>query len=296
MTVILLDPNRPATVPLEAVGLLGGDVQYTPDVPDRVVRSLPAGRPAGTDTSAPTLVSCDPGHPEVSSRVAAGEALIAAPSGRPGERLLDAVEVMDRLRTAGPWERTQTHDSLCRYLLEETYELLDAVRGGDAGEVRDELGDLLLQVLFHARIAEDSADRPFSVDDVADALVRKLGNRVPAVLAGEPITLADQLAQWEQRKAAERGAGRGWSCVDGLPTGMPALALAQKVIDRVTGAGLPVELIPAAVRSVSVAAGGDAENDLRAAVLSFVEDVRAAEEAFAAGPGDAEAWRRHWPR
>lgn len=296
MTVILVDPRRPAMIPLEAVALLSGDVQCTADVPESIRALLPAARPAAAGEPAPTLLSADPAHPEVTARLAAGESLIAAPETRPGERLLDAVAVMDRLRTAGPWESTQTHDSLRRYLLEETYELFDAVRGGDPAELRDELGDILLQVLFHARIAEDAPAHPFGIDDVADALVRKLGNRVPAVLAGENVTLEDQLAQWEQRKAAER-ADRG--CVDGIPTAQPALALAQKVIDRVSAAGLPADLIPAALTSVSVGPGGDAENDLRAAVLSFIDRVRAAERAIAAdgsgpGPASAEGWRRAW--
>ena len=129
--------------------------------------------------------------------------MISAPAPQPGERLVDAVAMMDKLRTSGPWESEQTHDSLRRYLLEETYELFDAVRSGNADELRDELGDVLLQVLFHARIAEDAPTAPFSIDDVADALVRKLGNRVPAVLAGEPISLDEQIAQWEERKAME---------------------------------------------------------------------------------------------
>ena len=296
MTVILVDPRRPAMIPLEAVALLSGDVQCTEDVPESIRALLPAARPAAAGEPAPTLLSADPAHPEVTARLAAGESLIAAPETRPGERLLDAVAVMDRLRTAGPWESTQTHDSLRRYLLEETYELFDAVRGGDPAELRDELGDILLQVLFHARIAEDAPANPFGIDDVADALVRKLGNRVPAVLAGENVTLEDQLAQWEQRKAAER-ADRG--CVDGIPTAQPALALAQKVIDRVSAAGLPADLIPAGLASVSVGPGGDAENDLRAAVLSFIDRVRAAERAIAAdgsgpGPASAEGWRRAW--
>ena len=296
MTVILVDPRRPAMIPLEAVALLSGDVQCTEDVPESIRALLPAARPAAAGEPAPTLLSADPAHPEVTARLAAGESLIAAPETRPGERLLDAVAVMDRLRTAGPWESTQTHDSLRRYLLEETYELFDAVRGGDPAELRDELGDILLQVLFHARIAEDAPAHPFGIDDVADALVRKLGNRVPAVLAGENVTLEDQLAQWEQRKAAER-ADRG--CVDGIPTAQPALALAQKVIDRVSAAGLPADLIPAGLTSVSVGPGGDAENDLRAAVLSFIDRVRAAERAIAAdgsgpGPASAEGWRRAW--
>ena len=297
MTVILVDPRRPAMVPIEAVEHLGGDVQYTEDMPIRVQWSLPAARSSLMPPSASVLLSSDPDHPEVRDRLAAGEELITF-TARPGERLIDAVEIMDRLRTSGPWESEQTHDSLRRYLLEETYELFDAVHGGNPQEVRDELGDVLLQVLFHARIAEESPDHSFNIDDVADALVRKLGNRIPAVLAGEQITLEDQLAQWEQRKAAERSDAQ--SCVEGLPTGQPALALAQKVIDRVTAAGLPADLIPASLRSVSLRPGGDAEQELRSAVLEFMDAVRAAERAIVQrrggqlgrkGPVDAQEWR-----
>ena len=308
MTVILVDPRRPAVVPIDAVELLGGDVQYTEEMPIRVQWSLPSARSALMGPAAPVLLSSDPEHPEVKSRLAAGEKVISAPSGRSGERLVDAVEIMDRLRTSGPWESEQTHDSLRRYLLEETYELFDAVHGGNATELRDELGDVLLQVLFHARIAEEAPYNAFGIDDVADALIRKLGNRVPAVLAGESISLEDQLAQWEQRKAAE-GSSRG-SCVDGVPTAQPALALAQKVIDRATAAGVPEDLIPSGVTSVSVRPGGDAENDVRTHTLEFMAAVRAAELSVARARGHAAAeldthrsvgaisaqeWREHWP-
>src|SRR6185295_3574633 len=187
MTVVLVDPRRPSLVPVEAIDLLTGDVQYTEEMPVKVPWSLPAARPAYDGEDAPVLLSSDPGHPAVKARLAAGDRLISAPEPQAGERLLDAVATMDKLRTAGPWESEQTHDSLRRYLLEETYELFDAVRGGNVDELREELGDVLLQVLFHARIAEDATDGAFGIDDVADALVRKLTNRVPAVLAGEKI-------------------------------------------------------------------------------------------------------------
>jgi XTP/dITP diphosphohydrolase len=228
--------------------------------------------------------------------------VIAAPPARPGERIVDAVDIMDRLRTAGPWESAQTHDSLRRYLLEVTYELFDAVDAGNPDEIRDELGDVLLQVLFHARIAQESTDRGFAIDDVSDALVRKLINRVPAVLAGEPITLEDQLAQWEHRKALERATQTQRSCVDGIPTGQPALALAQKVIARARANGLPPDLIPEGLRAVTIDPDHDAENDLRSAALKFMDAVRAAERAMAAtrtvGETDATAehWRRVWAR
>lgn len=301
MTVILVDPGRPAMVPVEAVELLHGDVQYTEEIPIRVPWSLPSARPALVGPHAPVLLSSDPGHPAVRARRDAGEQVITAPGTRPGERLIDAVAVMDTLRSFGPWESEQTHDSLRRYLLEETYELFDAVHSGNAEELRDELGDVLLQVLFHARIAQEAGGHGFSIDDVADALVRKLTNRVPAVLAGEPISLADQLAQWEQRKAMERkpartsAASTRRSCIDGVPTAQPALALAQKVIARVSAAGLPADLIPQALTEVRLRADGDAENDLRTAVLRFMETVRTVEAAIGAdGPVSEEHWRSHW--
>ena len=302
MTVILIDPRRPTLVPIEAVGLLGGDVQYTEEMASAVSASLPSARSVRTDPPAPVLLSSDPDHADVTARVAAGEQVITAPAPRPGDRLVDAVEIMDRLRTAGPWESEQTHDSLRRYLLEETYELFDVVHGGNAHEVRDELGDVLLQVLFHARIAQEAPHNSFTIDDVSDALVRKLVNRVPTVLAGEPITLADQLAQWEQRKALERASEEGRSCVDGIPTGQPALALAQKVIARATANGMPAELIPETVTSVVLDADRDTENELRTAVLEFMDAVRSAERAIAVhrtsaemdSPVTADEWRRVW--
>jgi XTP/dITP diphosphohydrolase len=308
MTVVLVDPRRPSLIPVDAIALLAGDVQYTEEMPIKVPWSLPAARPAYDGEDAPVLLSSDPEHPKVMARVAAGEKVISAPAPQPGERLVDAVALMDRLRTTGPWESEQTHDSLRRYLLEETYELFDAVRAGNADELRQELGDVLLQVLFHARIAEDATRHAFNIDDVADALVRKLVNRAPAVLAGEPISLDEQLAQWEERKANEKTRN---SSMDDVPTGQPALALTQKVFQRVSAAGLPVDLIPDGLVSIGLALGDDAENTLRAATLEFMETVRKVEQAVAASrrPDDVpevldiaqlgvvteEEWRAHWP-
>ncbi len=311
MTVVLVDPRRPSLIPVEAISLLTDDVQYTEEMPVKVPWSLPSARPAYEGEDAPVLLSSDPDHPAVQARLAAGDKLIAAPAAQPGERLVDAVAMMDKLRTAGPWESEQTHDSLRRFLLEETYELFDAVRSGNADELREELGDVLLQVLFHARIAEDATQHAFTIDDVADSLLRKLANRVPAVLAGEPISLDDQLAQWEERKAAEKKAKSRDSIMDDVPTGQPALALAQKVIDRVSASGLPADLIPASMTSVAVSLNGDAENDLRAEVLEFIDTVRTVEKAIAAdrrgedvpeeldiaslGVITEEEWRAFWP-
>lgn len=306
-TVVLVDPRRPSLVPVEAIALLTGEIQYTEEMPVRVAWSLPESRPVHSGDDAPVLLSSDRDHPAVVARLADGDTLIAAPDSQAGERLIDAVAMMDKLRTDGPWEGEQTHDSLRSYLLEETYELFDAVRGGDADAVREELGDVLLQVLFHARIAEDAAQHPFSIDDVADTLLRKLGNRVPAVLAGEAITLDDQLAQWEERKALEKPRV---SAMDDIPTGQPALALAQKVIARVEALGLPADLIPEALTSIAVSAESDSENTLRSAVLEFMDEVRQAERAIAAsrrgedvpaeldvaalGSVTEEDWRESW--
>ncbi|MFZ1164662.1 nucleoside triphosphate pyrophosphohydrolase [Mycobacterium sp.] len=308
MTVVLVDPRRPSLLPVEAIGLLAGEVQYTEEMPVAVPWTLPAARPAHTGDDAPVLLSSDPDHPAVTARLAAGERLISAPGHQPGERLVDAVAMMDKLRTAGPWESEQTHDSLRKFLLEETYELFDAVHSGDTDALRDELGDVLLQVLFHARIAQDASSHPFTIDDVADALLRKLGNRAPGVLAGESISLDEQLAQWEQRKALEKPRN---SVVDDVPTGQPALALAHKVVQRVTRAGFPSDLIPTDITSITVTADVDAENNLRTAVLEFMDIVRAVEKAVAAdrriadvpaeldvapvGTITEEEWRGCWP-
>src|SRR6201999_508798 len=308
MTVVLVDPRRPSLVPVEAIELLVGDVQYTEEMPVKVPWSLPSARPAYEGEDAPVLLSSDANHPAVQSRLAAGDKLIAAPDPQAGERLVDAVAMMDKLRTAGPWESEQTHDSLRRYLLEETYEVFDAVRGGNADELREELGDVLLQVLFHARIAEDAPQHPFTIDDVADSLLRKLGNRAPGVLAGEDISLDKQVAQWEERKAAEKSRQ---SVVDDVPTGQPALALAHKVVQRVTRAGLPLDLIPTNITSITVTADVDAENALRTAVLELMDTVRAVEKAVAVerrvadlpaeldvapvGTITEDEWRACWP-
>lgn len=305
MTVVLVDPRRPALVPVEAAALLTGDVQYTEEMPIKVPWSLPSARPFLPDGSdpAPVLLSSDPEHPEVRARLAAGATLIAAPGPQTGERLVDAVAIMDRLRTDGPWESEQTHHSLRRYLLEETYELFDAVRSGDAGELRGELGDVLLQVLFHARIAQEAPEHPFDIDDVADTLVGKLGHRASGVLSGQSVSLAEQLAQWEQQKRTEKTRE---SCMDDVPSGQPALALTQKVLERAAAAGLPDELVPGALRTVHVAVDSDAENVLRAATLEFMDAVRTAERAVRATRGadpigdappdqiSAEQWRAHW--
>jgi NTP pyrophosphatase (non-canonical NTP hydrolase) len=150
----------------------------------------------------------------------------------PGAGVLDLVAVMDRLRSPGgcPWDAEQTHRSLVRYLVEEAYELVEAIETGDDEHLREELGDLLLQVVFHARIAQERPESPWSVDDVAAGIVTKLVSRHPHVFGtaeAPPVEYAED--RWEQLKSAEKNRS---SALDGVPSGLPALAYASKLISR----------------------------------------------------------------
>ncbi|NUR06882.1 MAG: MazG family protein [Nocardioidaceae bacterium] len=199
----------------------------------------------------------------------------------PGARLLDLVTVMDRLRDECPWDKQQTHRTLATYLLEETYETLEAIEAGDYTHLREELGDLLLQVYFHARIAEEAGPDGFTIDDVAGGIVDKLVHRHPHVFAGVDVEDADEVNRnWETLKAAEKGRG---SVLDGIPTGLPALALADKVLGRSARVGVtPTDDDSLGGRLLALvvearAAGEDAEQALRDAVRRLSEQVRAAE-------------------
>jgi MazG family protein len=158
------------------------------------------------------------------------------PSSRAGQRLLDLVKVQARLRAPGgcPWDHEQTHASLARHLLEETHELLEAIDAGSSDAIRDELGDLLLQVTFHAQIAADEGR--FDIDDVAEGLVRKLIRRHPHVFGETEVgSAAEVLVNWEKLKAEEAG-GRT-RVDDDIPATLPALARAAKVQRRAAGWG-----------------------------------------------------------
>jgi len=157
------------------------------------------------------------------------------PSSRGGERLLDLVRVMARLRGPGgcPWDREQTHRSLARHLLEETHEVLEAIDADDPERLRDELGDVLLQVAFHAQMAAD--DGAWDVDDVAEGIVRKLIRRHPHVFGDVEVAGADDvLVNWERIKAEESGPK---AVEDDIPETLPALARAAKVQRRAAGWG-----------------------------------------------------------
>jgi XTP/dITP diphosphohydrolase len=157
----------------------------------------------------------------------------------PGSRLLDLVAVMDRLRSPGgcPWDAQQTHESLVPYLIEESHEAVEAIESGDRAHMTEELGDVLLQVMFHARVAQEDPQAPFGIDDVAGGIVEKLVRRHPHVFADvDADTAAEVATNWEHIKAAEK-AGRT-SVLDGIPAGLPALARADKAASRLERAGL----------------------------------------------------------
>ena len=147
------------------------------------------------------------------------------------------VQVMDQLRSPGgcPWDAEQTHESLARYLLEETYEALEAMDQGDLGSLREELGDLLLQVVFHARIAQES-DPTFSLDTIAQGVVDKLVRRHPHVFTDLVVTSNEELeANWAKIKEEEK---QRESVTDGVPQAMPALQLATQLIYRARKSGV----------------------------------------------------------
>jgi XTP/dITP diphosphohydrolase len=146
--------------------------------------------------------------------------------------LLRLAEVMDRLRSPGgcPWDAEQTHESLVKYLLEESYEFIDALGDGDRIGMREELGDVLLQVYFHSRMAQDHPTDPFSIEDVAKLIADKLIRRHPHVFEGLEVDDMDEVIEnWEAIKAKEKGR---ISSLDGIAMAQPALALVEKLIYR----------------------------------------------------------------
>jgi XTP/dITP diphosphohydrolase len=303
-TVVVLPERWTGVLPAAAVPALRTAERVLADatVPDEVVTAVGATRADGwgDDGAAEVLLTTDPARAD-------GAAVVGLPD---GAALLDAVAVMDRLRSPGgcPWDAEQTHESLLQYLIEECYELYQAIEDGDRDAIREELGDVLLQVLFHARVAAEDSARPFTIDDVAGDLVAKLVGRHPHVFAGsEQIDTAErQERRWEELKRAEK---QRESSVDGVPLGQPAVALAAKLTSRTARAHLPTDLLPSgadvgeqlfALAATAKLAGIDPEAELRSAARRFADRVRAAEQAAAADGADphaldAEGWRRYWP-
>jgi XTP/dITP diphosphohydrolase len=190
----------------------------------------------------------------------------------PGGHLLRLVAVMDTLRIKCPWDARQTHESLAPHLLEESYEALEALESGDAHALREELGDVLLQVVFHARVAAERSDGTgYTVDDVADGIVTKLVRRHPHVFGDVTVSGADEVKRnWDAIKAAEResAAGVPGSALDGVPFGQPALALAAQLQRRAERAGVPADLadLPPA----------DQDSDIGAQLFALVAKARTA--------------------
>ena len=218
-----------------------------------------------------------------------GTTELSQPTGATGRQLLDAVAVMDRLRSPGgcPWDAEQTHASLLRYLIEECYELVEAVELGDPAAIREELGDVLLQVLFHARIAAETpaANGGFTIDDVAADLVDKLVRRHPHVFqtdAAPVSTAADQQQLWDELKKTEQGRS---GVLDGVAFGQPAVALAAKLGAR--AAKIAVTVDPPAGESpaealfriayTAGARGEDPESALRAVAIAHAKALAAAD-------------------
>lgn len=229
---------------------------------------------------------------------------MSAPEGTTGARLLDLVAVMDTLRSPGgcPWDARQTHESLVEYLIEESYESVEAIEAGDRAGMREELGDLLLQVVFHARIAQDDDTDPWNIDDVADGITRKLIARHPHVFdanseyAIEGKSAEDVEADWHALKAKEKGRE---SVTDGIPANLPALLRAAKVLSRSTRLQTPAPELAAmpaaesamadiessdelgdfllALVALSRERGWDAEGALRDATRRRITEIRSAE-------------------
>jgi XTP/dITP diphosphohydrolase len=207
----------------------------------------------------------------------------------PGAHLLDLVSIMDTLRVSCPWDREQTHESLLRYLLEEAYEAAEAIENADLGALREEIGDVMFQAFFHARIAAErpAADGGFTIDDVADTLAAKLVRRHPHVFGSVSVSsAADVNANWEEIKKAERaakalaaGAASGDtaapSALDGVPFGQPALSLAAQLQRRAHRAGITVRSDDAGLEDLGDSAGLTRER-LGAELMALVARAREA--------------------
>jgi XTP/dITP diphosphohydrolase len=185
------------------------------------------------------------------------------------------VQVMDQLRSPGgcPWDAEQTHESLARYLLEETYEALEAMDQGDLGSLREELGDLLLQVVFHARIAQES-DSTFTLNAVAQGVVDKLVRRHPHVFTDLVVTSNEELeANWAKIKEEEK---QRESVTDGVPQAMPALQLATQLMYRArkSGVGAGNSQVKESLREVI---GEVSQEQITALLVATVELAREAD-------------------
>jgi XTP/dITP diphosphohydrolase len=242
-------PQRPA---LTAAGIAteAVDPEHSPAAIARILRAAAEQRgtavwlagPGGDDDIGRALADMALRHGETGDAVEIE--VVPGSWDLPGSRLLDVVATMDRLRSPGgcPWDAQQTHDSLAPYLLEEAYEAFQAIEDDDADSLREELGDVLLQVAFHARLAEEGDEHErWSIDDVAAGLVDKLVRRHPHVFGDVHVGGADDvIANWDEIKAEEKGRA---SAVDGVPLSSPALTLAATLQRKAAKLGVPADLV-----------------------------------------------------
>ena len=299
---VLAPPGHPVLPALDEAGIAYRVVEGAGSGlsgPDEVVVWLP-------------MPGADPELPD-------GAQLLQGSADVPGAHLIDLVATMDRLRVDCPWDARQTHASLAPHLLEEPYEALEALESGDEQALCEELGDVALQVVFHARIAAEREDGTgFTVDDVADGIVAKLIRRHPHVFGDVTVSGADEVkANWDEIKRREKAdlaertgvpaVGDAMvSALDGVPFGQPALALAAQLQRRAARAGAPEELAllngesgpgasgPAGAdlgrelfRLVARARelGLDPETELRAAARRYLDLVHAWERSAQATSG-----------
>ncbi|WP_315334805.1 MazG family protein [Propionibacterium acidifaciens] len=217
--------------------------------------------------------------------MAAGERADRGDTGARGAQLERLVRVVDRLRADCPWDAAQTHRTLVKHLIEESAELVDAIEVGSDDDLREELGDVLMQVVLHARIAEE--DGLFTIDDVAAATADKLIARHPHVFAGEGVP-GDLDTAWELRKRAVKHRD---SCLDGIAGSLPTLARAAKTAQRLDNGGPdgvpfaaePITSVEAGVRVLRLvqraqASGVDIDQAVRDATRAWEDEIRAAEE------------------
>ena len=237
--IVLAPPGHPQLPALEAAGIACQVAGEPPSDPDEVPGEVTVWLP---------VPGADPELPD-------GAQILQGSADLPGAHFIDLVATMDRLRVQCPWDARQTHASLAPHLLEESYEAVEALEAGDQRAVCEELGDVLMQPVFHARIAAERGDGTgYTIDDVADGITAKLIRRHPHVFGDVTVSGADEVkANWDEIKRKEKAdlaeragvpaAGDAVpSALDGVPFGQPALALAAQLQRRAARAGVPEEL------------------------------------------------------
>lgn len=236
-------------------------------------------------------------------RLGEADGMMDAMTDAPHPKLDELIAVLEQLRAPGgcAWDREQTHESLVQYLVEETYELIDAIESGNREEMIEELGDVLYQVVFHSDIAAHTPGEEFTLEDVAAHMTKKMIGRHPHVFGDTTAeTAEDVVAIWDDLKATEKPSRT--SVLDGIPQGMPALALADKVIGRAQKIGVldadAVAAVPMgdeselgglllAIVASAKAQGLDAERALRSTLRDLQGEIREAETTRVIDPYDA---------